>query len=76
MHSTGAKKIYIYRSGAPAQCGLRLGHEVGANAVQAPGQDLAARVRDQQCVFKLRRALPVPRHRSPTVGPGLVLPTT
>ncbi|KAI1238525.1 hypothetical protein IHE44_0013259, partial [Lamprotornis superbus] len=51
------------------KCGLSLGHEVGANAVQAPGQDLTARVRDQQCVFKLCRALPVPRHRSPTVGP-------
>lgn len=76
MHSTGAKNICISCSAAPAQCGLSLGHEVGAHAVQAPRQDLAARVRDQQRVFKLCRALPVPRHCSPAVGPGLVLPAT
>lgn len=59
------------------QSRLHLVEKVGAAVVlQAAGEDLAAGLRHQQGVFELCRALPVPGHRRPAVGPRLVLPAT
>lgn len=55
---------------------LKLGHEVRTSTVESPGENLTASVRDQQSVLKLSGPLPVPRHCSPAIRPGLILPST
>lgn len=56
---------------------LHLAQEVSLTVLlMAAGENLTARLRHQQGVFKLSRAPPVPGHGRPAVGPGLVLPTS
>lgn len=45
-------------------------------AIESPGENLTASVRDQQGVLKLCGPLPVPRHCGPAIWPGLILPAT
>lgn len=55
---------------------LKLGHEMRPRAIESPGENFTASVRDQQGVLKLSRSLPVPCYCSPTIWPGFILPST
>lgn len=56
--------------------GLKLGHEMRPRAIKSPGKNFTASVRDQQGVLELGGSLPVPRHCSPAIWPGFILPST
>lgn len=79
MHSTETKKIKnicIVLIHLLSLDYLSLGHEMGTNAIQPPGQDLTACIGDQKRVFKLGRSLSISCYRSPTIRPCFILPTT
>lgn len=54
----------------------KLGHEMRPSTIESPGENFTASVRDQQSVLKLSGSLAVPRHCSPAIWPGLILPST
>lgn len=73
MHSTETNK---YRSDPRAQSRLSLGHEMGTNTIQTPGEDLTACIGNQKSVFELSRSLSISCYRSPSIRPRFILPTT